>query len=264
MTHTQNATLEIKNYTAIFFLEDERVGSGVFVNTCGYNGILTAHHVAEPVLKAQTFALCIADHEHTLWHNAEHFEHVPIGWLPQNPEPQNGPDLSFIIIRDANLLEILNSKKSFCFLESQKTDRFERPLDAMRWGVAGSPYHYRERFAKSLGDFAIKLPNMVAVGLFHSHKVRSGFDYVQLKMPCDGERFPSDYQGVSGGGIRGIAFKANPPNFDLKSVTHDIVLGGIAFYQSEANDGWRIVTGHGFDSIYRCLRKTLKEKTASP
>src|SRR4051794_38362760 len=91
---------EIKNYTAIIIFDDGRIGSGVFVNACGFDGILTAHHVAEPLFKRQDFALCIAEHLHSVWLEPKNFDHVPIGYLPKNPNPENGPDLSFIIIRD--------------------------------------------------------------------------------------------------------------------------------------------------------------------
>src|SRR5579863_5718541 len=91
--HLEKAFDEIKNYTAIFILGDGRVGSGTFVNACGYDGILTAHHVAEPVLNSSVFALCIAEHPHTLWLRSENFEHVPVGHVRNNPKPEDGPDL---------------------------------------------------------------------------------------------------------------------------------------------------------------------------
>jgi hypothetical protein len=100
---------EIKHYTVIFVLRDKRVGSGIFVNTCGYDGILTAHHVAKPVLENSEFGLCIAEHPHALFVRSENCQHVPVGYVQNNPQAENGPDLSFIIIRDANLLATLRS-----------------------------------------------------------------------------------------------------------------------------------------------------------
>ena len=47
----------IVNYTAIFIVEGQWVASGVYVNVDGMFGILTANHVAEPVMESQAFAL---------------------------------------------------------------------------------------------------------------------------------------------------------------------------------------------------------------
>src|ERR1035437_1228361 len=132
----------IKDYTAILIAEDGRVGSGVFVNTCGLDGILTAHHVAEMIFNSREFALCIAQQEHGVWRRSENFQHIMVGNSTGNPEPRNGPDLSFIVIRDSNLLEILRSLKSFCFLESQRTVFFDSPLPVMSVGGGGTPISF--------------------------------------------------------------------------------------------------------------------------
>src|SRR5947208_14227285 len=101
--HIGRAFGEIKNYTAILIFEDGRVGSGVFVNACGFDGILTAHHVAEEILKVPEFALCVSERTATgLWVKSKNVQHLIIGKILENTERQNGPDLSFLIIRDTN------------------------------------------------------------------------------------------------------------------------------------------------------------------
>jgi hypothetical protein len=105
LAQVQKALLELSKYTAIIFLADGRACSGVFVNTCGLSGILTAYHVAKPLLESPKFALCIAEHPHSLWLESQHLEHIPIGRMSDNAdERKNGPDLSFIVIRDANVV----------------------------------------------------------------------------------------------------------------------------------------------------------------
>src|SRR6266436_3170099 len=89
-----------------------RVGSGVFVNTCGVHGILTCHHVSKPLMEFERFALSIADHPHSLWVETRHVEHFVVGEMNKDEEKlKDGPDLSFLIIRDAHLLGIIKSKK---------------------------------------------------------------------------------------------------------------------------------------------------------
>ena len=137
------AAEEIRHYTTIFVIPKKGAAgiavSGIFVNTCGYFGILTAHHVAATVLENQTFGLCIAERPHGLWVESKHVQHVPIGFVPNNPNEENGPDLSFIIIRDENLLATLKSLKSFSYLDGKDLEYFESPLHRMNWLITGSP-----------------------------------------------------------------------------------------------------------------------------
>jgi hypothetical protein len=262
--HIEKAFAEIKNYTAIFILEDGRIGSGVFVNTCGLDGILTAYHVAQPICESKLFALCIAEHEHSLWLHSEHFEHVPVGRMLDNPvERANGPDLSFIIIRDKKLLEILRSLKSFCFLDSQKLDYLESPLDRNQWAIAGSPFESKEslkgEFAK--GGPLTKVSNWVGLGHCQSRKVRENFDYLEIETWAGIDQYPLNYEGVSGGGFWLIPLEIDD-NEDVQTVAHARpVLAGTAFYQTDPPlNQKRVITGHGFDSIYSGLRQLLRAK----
>ena len=88
--------------------------------------------------------------------------------------------------------------------------------------------------------------NFVAVGDFHARSIKDGFDYIRLKMSAGEDGFPPNYQGVSGGGFWLIAPTGNP------------ILGGLQFHQSGPENRGRILTGHGFDSIYTSLRQTLR------
>ncbi len=259
--HIAAATKVIKDYTAILIFEDGRVGSGTFVNACGFDGILTAHHVAELVFKFPVFALCIAEHPHSKWVKSESLGHVVIGDWSKNPEPRNGPDLSFIILRDSNLVETLRSLKSFCFLESQKTDFFKGPLNGSAWAIAGSPHESYRKIAEDpkTGPLS-KLENFVGAGAFRSRTVRGDFDYIEIIIASAQGNFPRNYQGVSGGGFWLMPIEIDD-NGDLTTVRHgNPVLAGVAFYQSEPEDGWRVITGHGFGSIYGSLVQALKRK----
>jgi hypothetical protein len=65
LPQVRKAIDELHAYSVTFFLEDARAASGVLVNTSGLYGILTANHVATPLLKFDKFAMCIADHAHS-------------------------------------------------------------------------------------------------------------------------------------------------------------------------------------------------------
>jgi len=256
-----NASKIIKDYTAILIFEDGRVGSGVFVNTRGVEGILTAHHVAQAILRFSEFGLCIAEHPHAVWVRSELLEHIVIGNSSDNPERKNGPDLSLIAIRNSNLLETVRSLKSFCFLESQKTSFFDGPLHGRHWVIAGSPYEFCSPVkGGDKGSPLTKLKNFVGDADFHSRRERDGFDYVDLLVTSGQGEFPKSYAGVSGGGFWMIPLEIDP-NQDVNTIRNAApLLAGIAFYESEPNNGVRIITGHGFNSIYSCVSKALGPK----
>lgn len=257
--HMVGAVHEIKHYTVLFILKDKRVCSGIFVNTCGHDGILTAHHVAEPVLESSQFGLCVAESPHSLFLRSEHCQHVPIGHVPNNPNEENGPDLSFIIIRDANLLATLRSLKSFCYLDTKDLAYFESPLERMNWCISGSP-HEASKVIGISPDYGplVMFQNFVGEATFHSRTVRDGFDFVKLKVPCGEGNFPKNCEGMSGGGMWLVPLSIDP-NADPKTIRHEApILAGVSFYQSEIEKGERVITGHGYDSIYSRVRQTLK------
>lgn len=261
--HMARAAQEIGHYTTIFVIPQKGAKgipvSGVFVNTIGYFGILTAHHVATPVLACPTFGLCIAETVHEKWVESKHFQHVPIGFIHGKDYDENGPDLSFIIIRDQNLLATLKSLKSFCYLDTKDLEYFESPLDRMCWQITGSPVeastlvgvHYVE------GPL-VRYENFVGDAIFHGRTVRDGFDYLQMRVPHGEHNFPKNYQGVSGGGMWLIPFSAESD--DASTIRYEMpILAGINFYQSDIINNERIITGHGHESIYGRLRQTLRE-----
>jgi hypothetical protein len=257
-----NASKVIKDYTAILIFEDGRVGSGTFINARGIAGILTAHHVAALVFKSPVFALCIAEHPHSLWVRSENLEHVLLGDSSKNPDPQTGPDLSLIVIRDLHLIGILQSLKSFCYLESQKTAYFDAPLSGSPWAFAGSPHEAYRRISEDPQDGPLtRLTNFVGAGAFHARRNTADFDYIEIIIASGQGDFPGNYQGMSGGGFWLIPMEVDH-NENLSTVGHgNPVLAGVAFFQSEPQDGWRIITGHGFTSVYSRVAAALSNRT---
>jgi len=260
--HIASASMVIKDYTAILIFEDGRIGSGTFVNTCGMDGISTAWHVGQHLLKFPEFGLCVADYPHGLWISSELVEHVIIGAVPKDSVPENGPDLSFLIIRDAGLLAKLRTEKSFYPLDSAPRPPFHPLLNPRIWGVAGSPYESLKRLQENYhGGPLTKLTNFVGTGCFPFQTIQEGdFDYLKLTMPSGEYGFPDDYDGMSGGGIWLMPMEIDPSG-DPRTIGHrPPVLAGIEFSQSGWKNGERILTGHGLDSILGPLRETLKRR----
>lgn len=254
----RKALPELDHYMVTFYLDGQEVGSGTFVNTMGLDGILTAYHVAKKLFDVGFFAFSLSQKERTAWRSKEQFDHVPVG-VPEDLNGTDGPDLSFIIIRDAQLAGTLKSKKSFCFLESQDTEFFKLPLDRMRWAITGTPQSECNPTGEldSDGEPVIGLVKLLVSPKFGGYGISGQYDYVELLVPCGRKPCLYDYRGLSGGGFWVIPFA----RFGNGAVTcRRPILAGVQFSQSAPNDGWRTLKGHGFNSIYMRVRKTLKAR----
>lgn len=134
--HIARAAEVIKDHTAIFSFNDGSFGSGTFVNIGGFAGILTACHVAEHVSRFADFVLVVANYPHRLEATAKTVQHVPVGSPPPHAEPETGPDLSFLIIRNPTLVEAIQSEKLFYNMDFAQLDPLSMPTKPKFWGVA--------------------------------------------------------------------------------------------------------------------------------
>jgi hypothetical protein len=249
------ANEEISNYTAIFVLPDGRTGSGTFINACGVEGILTANHVADALRREDGFCLCVHRQSHYLAVSTKHTELVEIGIQGENLE--DGPDLAFVIFRDAKLLGTLRSLKSFCYLESQNREFFESPhLNRMNWVIAGSPFE-AVKVSQEGRIINVNFINFAGEAFFCRQSSRNGFDYFDLRILSGEGVFPQSYEGVSGGGIWLIPLEIDGNDHATIGYARPI-LAGVAFYQFPEENKFRVIRGHGECSIYVNVLNKLK------
>lgn len=256
----QQAHCDINNYAAIFVTSKTEISaSGVFVNTCGYEGILTAHHVAKPLLEEESFGLCISQAEHLFIVRSQYCEHVPIGFK-QNYDDE-GPDLSFIIIKDPKALATIKRLKSFCHLDNRDLNYFNEPIERMLWCISGSPYESAKFLPPpSTGGRLKQFSSFIGEATFKSHEQKGSFDYVSLIVPNGKQGYPRNYQGVSGGGVWIVPFTAEDDERKETLRTEIPILAGIAFYQEEVDEHNKCLVCHGFNSVYRNFRETLRNR----
>jgi hypothetical protein len=180
--------------------------------------------------------------------------------VPTDSAPENGPDLSFLIIRDPGLLAKLRTEKSFYALDSAPRPSFHPLLNPRIWGVAGSPYESFKRIEENYhGGPLSKMVNFVGTGCFPFQTLQDGdFDYLKLTVPSGEFGFPDDYEGISGGGIWLMPMEVDPSG-DPRTIRHRApILAGVEFSQSGWQNRERILTGHGAHSIYTVLRDSLQ------
>jgi len=214
---------------------------------------MTANHVAKPVMDSKAFALNVSQHQHAFWQTPDKFHHIPIGVMnPDESKQEFGPDLSFMRIVDPELLNTLKSIKSFAFLESVDKRVFSKPLASYQWFIAGSPNESFQVVVPSSNpkDVVRKTDNAAIEADVPDRTERDGFDYLQLGV-SDGEGgCPKDYGGMSGGGVWLV--RLDITGEDEKTLGFTPILSGVVFHQSHVYPNRRrIITAHGFDSLYR-------------
>ena len=232
------------------------IGSGTLVKTCGYEGILTAHHVTAEIFRRNEIGLCIIDKSHFFYGPVSGLEDVPVGASPCNSPPEKGPDLSFLVIRDSILMAKLKELKEFYPLSTQP--RLHPVLGNRRfWSITGTIGEMSIKAETEDGPRA-RIRQFIGGGIYqHTFKEDGEFDYVHLTVPSGTVPFPSNYEGMSGGGFWLLPMEIADSK-DVSTIQHrPPVLAGVEFAQLEYVGGQRVLVGHGPHSIYSCLKSSI-------
>jgi len=266
---------EIWRHIAIISLGGNQAFSGVFAKSFGYDGILTAAHSAEQFLTDERVALAVSEESHRLIVSSTDFDHVRVGYDEVEGYTNSQPDLSFVIIKNPDLLRLIrNLKLSFYDLDIAAAGvkevllNPEKPFARFNWSVAGCPRAQVEianQLIEGQAREIITNPTALIQGSlveWYSDPANN-FDYLKLYLGSGFEEFPDDYDGMSGGGIWYQMFLTEDGiNFAVKPI-----LAGVARWQSAmtVKDGYKIrcITGHAWVSIYGHVRRILAEKRAA-
>ncbi len=251
---------EISNFTVGIVRGNQLLGSGTLIDIEKRRGILTAHHVAELVMRADedAIALIVANHPHRLCVRSSHLDHKVIG-APSSAKDWR-PDLSFLGIGDQKLLGTLASKKSFVHLDKRSEEDFLAypRREQYWWFVAGFPAEFSHReMADQRWNVLTRSNGLIGQATFLHHSQQERFDYLRLRLHAPANGFPSDYGGVSGGGIWMVPLQMNPDEGPNTAKAKELFLAGVCCCQGEALPDGREVEGHGPLSLYRRLREVL-------
>jgi len=255
-------TREMSNYTVSFVLRQRLIGSGTLVRVGNNHGILTAAHVARIVEDAdQAIGVNIANHPHGFFIPRQCFEHVVVG-ATGTLDTADGPDLSILRILDVNDLATIKSKKSFYPLDRSSLSEFWNtlPINEMLWHLVGAPDE-RSRSEGVFGtqDHILAVKHFLGEATYKNREIRGEFDFVTLRLLAGQYLFPSDYGGVSGGGVWWLPLVMDP-DVGVSTMHYEApILAGVPFYQREIKDGEREIVCHGPESIYVRAAAKLRE-----
>jgi len=250
------ATQELSNYFVSFSVDDRPSGSATLVTIDGNCGFLTAAHVVDDWSEsaANCIAVVCAPHVHQLMLPTQHIDVTRYG---PSRDPFLGPDLAFVRINDTRCLGALRARKSFYPLSSSyHPEIFEQvePRPCAICFVAGAP----AEMAREEGVRRTRSHLLTSIHFFGRAQVAqefssNGFAYLKLDMLAGRSGFPSDYRGVSGGGVWHIplALDSEAGISSLRTERPELI--GVAFCQSDLADGSRTIYAHGITSVYSAI-----------
>ncbi len=250
------ATIDLEKYAVLFAVEGRSSGSGSLVSLEGKCGILTAAHVIDDLMRThgESIELVITMAYHRL-----SLEKATLEIRKHRCERDgDGPDLAFIGINDPNALSALKAKKSFYRLPPPKPLVFDQ-LEDRRTAlclIAGGPAEMDSETGKRMTPEHVLMRRLFFGRAQVVNEWQAGdCDFFEVLMFSGQYGFPSDYGGVSGGGIWHIPLTMDPDKgrASLQYLYPELI--GVAFYQSPAIDGARTIRAHGHRALVGLLRK---------
>jgi hypothetical protein len=249
------ATIDLEKYAVLFAVEGRASGSGSLVTLEGKFGIVTAAHVIDDLIcaRGESIELVITTAYHRL-----SLEKATLAIRKRRGERDgDGPDLAFIGINDPNALSALKAKKSFYRLPPARPLVFDQ-LEDRRTAlclIAGGPAEMDSETGKRMTPEHVLMRSLFFGRAQVVNEWRTGgYDFLEVAMFSGQHGFPSDYGGVSGGGIWHIPLAMDPDKGRASLHYLNPELIGVAFYQSPPVDGARTIRAHGHRALAGLLQ----------
>jgi hypothetical protein len=252
---------EIGHYTVSLVAQNQVIGSGTLIRTGSAFGILTAYHVARLIFQDENgvIGVNIDNRAHHFLIEVRHLQHAIIGRSRPGADESLGPDLSMLVIPDPLKVATISSKKSFFNVDRRSLQEFhDLPFQDSLWYIAGAPAELTWNLGEpNTPGYTLGAQHFVGAAVFQGAENRDPFDYVILKIDAGEEVFPSNYGGVSGGGIWLLSLTVDPDR-GKETIDYEApFLCGVAFFQGPLLQKQRLITGHGPKSLYEELRSVV-------
>ena len=249
---------KIAQYSVGLLREHRTIGSGTLVAVGNRRGILTAHHVADILTEAPGIDIGINYQSvpHDFHVSAGDWHLVTIGTpsdLPSRLKEEKytrcGPDLAFIWITNDNDLTALQKEKTVYPLEENRFQEY-CDINPMRLIASGAPGQMKQQWGEyGTPSHRLQSTHFLAQTLRTEVVEHKGFDLWQMATFNGQFDYPSNYKGISGGGLW-LPVLAGDPEIGVPSIAlHDVVLVGTVFFQIFGTPHMWLVA-HGPASIY--------------
>ena len=226
------------------------IGSGTLVEIEGKHYILTAAHVWYETRGAEEVGLTLTEYP------SYSFLRIPRAaildkCLWDNHVSEWGPDIAILQLPNS-FVSTIAAHKSFLNLPRQKAtfiSQLGTSVDGL-WAITGMVGEFSE--VQTTEQNRTNTANVNARAFFsigpRIHE-SNGYDFLDISAKQDLPGVPSDFGGISGGGLWEISLSMGESGkvfWDGKS-RH---FRGIAFWQSAISDGRRMIRCHGPRSIF--------------
>lgn len=223
------------------------IGSGTLVRIGKKCGILTAHHVVQPLKGPFRLGLPITEEENKYSVPEDRFSIIDIA---RGTTDSEGPDLAFIGLGVPDVTTI-RAVKSFYDLDHDKEKMLAAApaLDAGVWAACGT-LGIRTRIEPSeIGSSAALAVNSYCAFSTPNRESETGeFDYIELEVNYRvGPHVPETFGGTSGGGLWQVLIHENEKGEIERA---GFYLSGVIFYETDVVDHHRSIRCHGRRSVY--------------
>lgn len=252
--HNAEAQRATHEYSVSLINGNDLRGSATLVSIGNAYGLLTADHVWSHIQDGGAedhFCMLLGSRIQRFEYPFQECSPIVIGAYMANHLAE-GPDLTFIRLDNPQKIATLKSQKSFFPLDKQKGELFQKiSFKSLVWLLWGAPAERSKMLFTKSGERVRKVTHFVGGSDFENVVERNGFDYLTLKIPTGGWDYPRNYQGFSGGGVWIPVQYSEDPIGNILRPTLNLLLVGVAFYQSKEVAGSRNIACHGAKSIYQ-------------
>jgi len=237
-------------------------GSGTLIRLFGRLAILTADHVVDQLLEAKQISLLV-DWTGELRRCTYEPRYLHILRLARGADDGDGPDLAVIFLPSGSeATSTLVAHKSFYDLDKRIATLPGNYTD-LEWGFwfpCGVPGEGSQLLEPTRGFQSVLASwGLCAVSGRPREFEHEGFDYLDMRVPDEGEGIPTQFGGMSGAGVWHVRFRQRQ---DGTMYVEDYVLSGVVFYEWYSPN--RRLRCHGRRSIHERLPELAKLKLDSP
>jgi len=233
------------------------IGSGTLIQIDNVYGILTAHHVAKALSSKGEIGLVLSTQVNKPRLDLQTLRIIEVG---RGDIPSEGPDLAVITLPQGPLGTI-KALKSFYNLSFKRDKILTKPLpnDIGIWFLCGfiDERTIEKRHTQGFDTLKGFYAQFSASGIEKEYTSQD-YDYLKTVAHYKPERdLPMSFGGTSGGGLWQVPLLGSAKGeLEIK----EMILSGVAFYQSEKKNNMRKIKCHGRQSIYKTAYEFIKKE----
>lgn len=223
------------------------IGSGTFVEIEGTHYVLTAAHVWYEARKSAKIGLVLTDYQTSFMVLRDG---ISAKELWDGKISEWGPDIALLKLAPSDVATI-KAHKSFLNLAQQKGALADYPpvIEKGLWAVTGMVGEFTEvQSNPNQRTVTCHIHGEAFISAVQQTHEHDGHDYFDIGAKLDLPGSPTSFVGVSGGGLWQIRLSKSSSGEILWDEKR--LFRGVAFWESEVKDGYRMIRCNGLKSIF--------------